>query len=105
MFDRIASIAKPYVQRFKKAMSKAMSKAYVRTAVGLATITGAGIVYRSLTNAGKDDWLTEAFNFASDGDTDILIAANSRNGSAVVFPANDLVANTLADRGGMNVRF
>ena len=110
MLDRIASIAKPYVQRFKNAMNKAITfvkrnKKIALTAAGIVTGVGARIVYRSLANTGKEaDWLTDAFNFASNGDTDFLIASNSKTGESVLFAPDD-VEKLIESHSGINIRF
>lgn len=111
MFDRIASIAKPYVQRFKKAVNKAIAfvkrnkKEIFIAAAGIVTGVGASVLARSLANAGREaDWITDAFNFASNGDTDFLIASNSKSGESVLFAPDD-VANVINEHSGIRILF
>lgn len=111
MFDQFKSIAKPYVQRFRKAMRNAITfvkrnKEVTLACVGTATVAVVGVALRSVTNTVKEDaWVKNACAFVRNGDADILIATNSKTGASMLFATEELVKRTLAEHSGVNIKF
>lgn len=111
MFDQFKSIAKSYIPRFRKAVDKAVAfvkrnKEIVLTAAGIATVVGANIVVRSLTNTVKeDDWVKDACDLVRSGEADFLIASNSKTGASMLFAPADVIGNTLAKHAGINIKY
>lgn len=111
MFDQFKSIAKPYVQRFRKAMRNAITfvkrnKEVTLACVGTATVAVVGVALRSVTNTVKEDaWVKNACDFVRNGEADILIATNSETGESMLFATEELVKRTLAEHSGVNIKF
>ena len=111
MFDQFKSIAKSYIPRLRKAVDKAVAfvkrnKEVVLTAAGIATVVGANVVVRSLTNTVKeDDWVKDACDLVRSGEADFLIASNSKTGASMLFAPADVIANTLSKHAGINIEY
>lgn len=110
MFDQFKSIAKPYVQRFRKAMRNAVAfvkrnKEVTLACVGTATVAVVGVALRSATNTVQDDWVKDACDLVRNGDADFLIASNSETGASVLFAPAELVESTIAKHSGVNIKF
>lgn len=111
MFDQFKSIAKPYVQRFRKAMRNAVAfvkrnKKVALASAGIVTAVGVRVVVRSLTNTVKeDDWVKDACDLVRNGDADFLIASNSETGASVLFAPAELIESTIAKHSGVNIKF
>ena len=111
MFDQFKSIAKSYIPRLRKAVDKAVAfvkrnKEVVLTAAGIATVVGANVVVRSLTNTVKEDaWVKDACDLVRSGEADFLIASNSKTGASMLFAPADVIANTLSKHAGINIEY
>lgn len=111
MFDQFKSIAKSYIPRLRKAVDKAVAfvkrnKEVVLTAAGIATVVGANVVVRSLTNTVKEDaWVKDACDLVRSGEADFLIACNSKTGASMLFAPADVIANTLSKHAGINIEY
>lgn len=99
MLNRIASIAKPYVQRVKKAMRKTIAfvKRNKNLALAAAGVT-AVVAVRALTNTKKDaDWVRDACDLVQNGDANFLLASHSETGASVLFAPVEVVERSLAE--------
>lgn len=117
MFDQFKSIAKPYVRRFRKALTKAVAfvkgnKEVTLACVGVATVAVVGVALRSVTNTvpltktvTEDDWFAPAMHLVVNGVSDILIAVNSETGESVICAPDELIENTLSKHSSINIEF